>query len=137
MALPRAFVSFDFDHDEVWRNLFAGQAKSDSPTPFAVADWSSKSALPQSMWQSEIKKKIAMCHLMVVLVGPHTSTASGVAIEIGLANELFVPYFGVYVDSATTSTALPSGLARNSVVPWRWDQIANMINQCMQMGRNR
>ncbi len=48
MADPRAYISFDFDHDEKWRNLFAGQAKTDSPTPFAVADWSSKQPLGQN-----------------------------------------------------------------------------------------
>ncbi len=48
MAEPRAFVSFDFDDDESSRNLFAGQAKKDSPTPFTVQDWSSRTTLPQA-----------------------------------------------------------------------------------------
>ena len=34
MADPRAFISFDFDHDETSRNLLVGQAKSE----FAVCD---------------------------------------------------------------------------------------------------
>lgn len=38
---PRAFVSFDFDHDEKSKILFVGQANSESPTPFTIADWSS------------------------------------------------------------------------------------------------
>src|SRR5215469_13242824 len=40
VATPRAFISFDFDHDDDARILFAGQGKKDSPTPFSVADWS-------------------------------------------------------------------------------------------------
>jgi hypothetical protein len=36
MSDPRAFVSFDFDHDERSKNLFVGQAKSESPTPFTI-----------------------------------------------------------------------------------------------------
>jgi len=53
MADPRAFVSFDFDHDETSRNLFAGQAKKDSPTPFTVQDWSSRSA---TAWPFRLSK---------------------------------------------------------------------------------
>jgi hypothetical protein len=57
MADPRAFISFDFDHDEASKNLFVGQAKSDSPTPFIIHDWSSKAALPQAEWERLIKTK--------------------------------------------------------------------------------
>jgi hypothetical protein len=38
MADSRAFVSFDFDHDEASKNLLVGQAGKESPTPFTVAD---------------------------------------------------------------------------------------------------
>ena len=39
MTQPRAFVSFDFDHDEVQKRLFAGQAARDSPTPESPRVW--------------------------------------------------------------------------------------------------
>jgi len=39
MADPRAFISFDFDHNNNEKTLFAGQAKN-SKTPFAIEDWS-------------------------------------------------------------------------------------------------
>jgi hypothetical protein len=57
MGDPRAFVSFDFDHDETSRRLFVGQAKEDSPTPFVVQDWSSKYELPQSQWEKNNRRK--------------------------------------------------------------------------------
>ena len=38
MSDLRAFVSFDFDNNHIQKVLFAGQAKSDSPTPFTVHD---------------------------------------------------------------------------------------------------
>jgi hypothetical protein len=136
MADPRAFVSFDFDHDEQWRNLFVGQAKKDSPTPFTVADWSSKSELPQSQWEALIKSKINRCNLMIVLVGRHMATASGVRKEIQFANAGNVPYFGVYVDEANTSSALPTGLARNRVISWTWPGVAKAIDQMMTEGKN-
>jgi MTH538 TIR-like domain (DUF1863) len=107
----RAFVSFDFDHDEESKILFVGQAKKDSPTPFTIGDWSSKSSLPESEWEALIKDKINRCHLMIVLVGRYMATASGVRKEIQFAKDCDVPYFGVYVDGANSSSTLPTGLA--------------------------
>src|SRR5712691_879177 len=41
MVAKRAFISFDFDHDEDLRTLLAGQAKHPD-TPFDMQDWSVK-----------------------------------------------------------------------------------------------
>ena len=136
MADPRAFVSFDFDHDETWRNLFAGQAKKDSPTPFTVQDWSSRSRLPQKTWQEEIKKRIGATNMCVVLVGRHVVRATGVVAEIAMAKEKNIPVFGVYVDGANSLSTLPSGLARNRTVEWKWPKIAAMVDLAMIEGKN-
>ncbi len=136
MADPRAFISFDFDHDETQRMLFVGQAKN-SKTPFSIEDWSSKEVLAQSQWQKLIGDKIGRCHLMVVLVGRYMASASGVAKEIEMAKAKDVPYFGVYVDGANSSSALPAGLARSRVVTWTWDNVAAMIKQTMTEGKNK
>jgi hypothetical protein len=136
MADPRAFVSFDFDHDETSRNLFAGQAKKDSPTPFTVQDWSSRSELPQATWEEEMKKRIAATNICIVLVGRYMSSATGVAAEISMAKEKDVPVFGVYVDGANSETTLPSGLARNRTVEWKWDKIGAMVDLAMTEGKN-
>jgi hypothetical protein len=73
MANPRAFLSFDFDHDSTDKILFVGQADSESPTPFTLEDWSSKASLPEAEWEKQIAKKVGNCHLMIVLVGKHMS----------------------------------------------------------------
>lgn len=136
MAEPRAFVSFDFDHNEKEKNLFAGQAKSDSPTPFTVRDWSSKSRLPQATWEAEIRRKLARTNMCIVLVG-RTASAAGVAKEIAMAREQDVPVFGVYIDGATAVSRLPAGLARSRTVPWEWKRVAAMVNKCMTEGKNK
>ena len=59
--LPRVFISFDYDNNEPDKILFAGQAKN-SHTPFDIADWSSKIALPESQWENIIRGKIDKCH---------------------------------------------------------------------------
>lgn len=136
MANPRAFLSFDFDHNEVSKNLFAGQAHKDSPTPFTLEDWSSKAALPEAEWKQLIAAKVARCHMVIVLVGKSMSTAHGVAFEIAMAKAANVPYFGVYVDGAGTSNALPLGLASNRTISWNWASIGRAINQMMTEGKN-
>jgi CHASE2 domain-containing sensor protein len=136
MADPRAFVSFDFDHNQTAKNLFAGQAKSDSPTSFTVQDWSSKSILPQATWEAVIKKKIGATNMCIVLVGTTMASATGVAKEIAMAKEQDVPVFGVYVDGATSISTLPVGLVRSRTVAWDWGKIAAMVDQCMTEGKN-
>lgn len=136
MPLPRAFLSFDFDHDLSAKNLFSGQARTDSPTPFQVADWSSKNSLPQNQWERVIEDKISRCHLMIVLVGNHMGSATGVDKEIVMARRDGLPYFGVYVNGANRVSPLPTGLQRNSVVPWKWPDIASMIKKCSALGKN-
>ncbi|TQS44859.1 TIR domain-containing protein [Cryptosporangium phraense] len=135
MALPRAFISFDFDNDRVAKHLFAGQATSKSPTPFATEDWSSKGALPQREWERLIRAKINRCHLVIVLVGRQAASASGVVKEIQMARDLGIPYFGVYVSGADARTPLPRGLARNAVVPWTWPTVARMVDDCLRARR--
>jgi len=136
MADPRAFLSFDFDNNESEKNLFAGQAKSNSPTPFTVQDWSSKSALPQGQWEKQIRYKINQCNLMIVLVGKSMASASGVKKEIQMAKDLNVPFFGVYVGGAGSSSTLPAGLARNRTIAWTWEGIGSAVDQMMGEGKN-
>lgn len=135
MADPRAFISFDFDHNETERMLFVGQSRH-SKTPFAIQDWSSKAALPQSQWEVKIEDKINRCNLVVVLVGRTMASAAGVVKEIAMAHRNNVPVFGVYVDGAGSASPLPAGLPRNRVIAWTWDGVARAIEQVMSEKKN-
>ncbi len=136
MADLRGFLSFDYDHNQEQKNLFAGQCSSKSPTPFTIADWSSKSTLPQAQWKAEIKKKINQTNMLIVLVGRSMGSATGVATEVALAKEQSVPVFGVYVDGANESSTLPTGLARGRTIAWDWKKIAAAVRQMMTEGKN-
>ena len=136
MADPRAFISFDIDHDSNEKVLFGGQAKN-SKTPFSIEDWSAKSSMPQSQWEAIVKEKINKCNMVIVLVGKYMASASGVAKEITFAYDQDVPVFGVYVSGATTSSNLPNGLQRNRTIKWDWDLIASAIKQMMKEKKNR
>ena len=136
MADPRAFISFDFDHNEDEKRYFAGQAKN-SRTPFDITDWSSKSALPQNTWELLIEAKINKCNMLIVLVGKYMASATGVAKEIAFAAKNDVPVFGVYVGGANTASNLPDGLRRGRTTNWDWDDIAAAVAQMMREGKNK
>ncbi|MDP1760420.1 MAG: TIR domain-containing protein [Candidatus Woesebacteria bacterium] len=136
MADPRAFVSFDFDHNETEKILFIGQSKN-SKTPFSIQDWSAKSSMPQSQWEAIVKDKINKSNMLIVLVGKTMAGATGVAKEIKMAKDQNVPVFGVYVGGADSTSNLPDGLARNRTIKWDWDAIAAAVKQMMSEGKNK
>ena len=136
MADPRAFISFDYDHNETEKLLFVGQSKN-SKTPFSIQDWSAKSSMPQSEWEAIVKEKINKCNMLIVLVGKTMASATGVAKEIRMAKSQDVPVFGVYVGGADSSSNLPDGLARNRTIKWTWDDIAAAVKQMMGEGKNK
>jgi hypothetical protein len=136
MADPRAFISFDFDHNETEKNLFVGQSKN-SKTPFSIQDWSAKSSMPQSQWEAIVKDKINKSNMLIALVGKTIAGATGVAKEIKMAKDQNVPVFGVYVGGADSTVNLPDGLARNRTIEWDWDAIAAAVKQMMSEGKNK
>lgn len=135
MGTPRAFVSFDFDHNEREKLYFIGQSKN-SRTPFSIHDWSAKSAMPESQWERIVEEKIKKCNMVIVLVGRYMASAVGVKKEIQMATRNNIPIFGVYVDSANYSSNLPVGLSRSRVVNWEWVKIADKIDEMMKQGKN-
>lgn len=136
MSDPRAFISFDFDHNHNEKILFAGQAKY-SKTPFNIEDWSSKSHLPQNQWEQLIEAKIKKCNMLIVLVGRYMLSATGAAKEISFAKKHDIPVFGIYVGGADSLSNLPLGLQRNRTINWEWNAIASAISQMMLEGKNK
>ena len=136
MADPRAFVSFDYEHNGDQKELFIGQSKN-SKSPFTIQDWSAKSSMPQKEWEDIVDEKIKKCNMVIVLVGKSMSSATGVKKEISMASNNDVPIFGVYVDGAGAYSIIPNGLARSRVINWKWDQIADKIDEMMQEGKNK
>ena len=136
MAYPRAFISFDFDHNETEKRLFAGQIKN-SKTPFTIEDWSAKVAMPQSKWEAAIEGKIQKCNMLIVLVGKSMTSAIGVRKEIDMAKRNNVPVFGVYIAGGNSMSNLPVNLPRSRVVNWQWDKIASKVDDMMAQGKNK
>ena len=54
---PRAFISFDFDHDDDLRNALVGQSRYNN-SPFNFSNWSLKEPLTGD-WKKKIRDRIA------------------------------------------------------------------------------
>ena len=75
--------------------------------------------------------------MMIVLVGRHMDTATGIHKEIDMAKQQNVPFFGIYVDDANQYfNHLPRGLAENRIIHWRWENVSNAIDQMLNEGKN-
>lgn len=118
----RVFVSFDYDNDSDLKVLLIGQARNPD-TPFEVEDWSVKTASPG--WRADARKRIARSDQVIVLCGKHTSTASGVNVELELAIELGVPYFLLAGrEGAVKPTSARPG---DKLYEWTWPNLKALI----------
>lgn len=121
MALVRAFISFDFDHDEDLKNLLVGQAKHPD-TPFAIADFSLKQALSGD-WMEKVRTRIRGVDQVAVVCGEWTHSATGVAAELTIAREEKKPCFLLKGRKDKTCRAPTSALATDKLYDWTWDNL--------------
>lgn len=125
MAIKRAFVSFDFDHDEDLRNLLVGQAKNPD-SPFEIKDRSLKEPLTGD-WKEKVRHRMANIDVVIVICGEHTHTAAGVAAELTIAREAEKPYFLLWGRSEKTCTKPKTALDSDKIYKWTWDNLKNLI----------
>ncbi|MEK6741987.1 MAG: TIR domain-containing protein [Nitrospirota bacterium] len=125
MAKKRAFISFDFDHDEDLRNLLVGQARN-SDTPFDLADWSLKDALSGN-WRDKVRTRIRSCDVVIVICGVYTNNATGVSAEVNIAREESIPYFLLWGRSDKSCTKPLAALETDKIYKWTWDNLKALI----------
>lgn len=125
MGRKRAFISFDFDHDDDLRVMLAGQA--DLPdTPFDFIDKSLKEPLTGD-WRAKIRGRISRTDFTIVVCGEWTHTATGVADELAITRELRNPYF-LLAGRANKSCYKPtSALPADKVYTWSWPNLKALI----------
>ena len=124
MAKTRVFISFDYDNDARQKDLLVGQSKHPD-TDFEFADWSSKEHLTGD-WKAKIKAKLAYVDVVCVLCGKNMTSATGVAHEVTIAQEIGKPYFLLAAyqdDSLNPSTAGAS----DKLYKWTWENLKNLI----------
>jgi len=125
MAKKRVFISFDVDHDEGTKTMLALQAKLQD-SPFDFIDASVKDHLPGD-WKEKVRRRMVNIDLMVVLCGEYTHTASGVSVEVSIAQEKNVPYFLLAAYSDKNCTKPTSAKTEDKVYKWTWDNLKALI----------
>lgn len=125
MPVKRAFISFDFDHDEDLRNLLAGQAKHPE-SPFEIKDRSLKEPLTGD-WKEKVRRRMNNVDVVIVICGEYTHTAAGVAAELSIAREANKPYFLLWGRNGKTCTKPTMALDSDKIYEWTWENLKNLI----------
>lgn len=125
MALKKAFISFDYDHDDSCKHALVGQAKNPE-TPFSLADWSIKEEISED-WKKKARTRIKACDVVIVLCGEHTNTATGVSAEVKIAQEEGVPYFLLACYSDKTCVKPKAALPSDKIYNWTWHNVKLLI----------
>jgi hypothetical protein len=125
MPLKRAFISFDYDHDEGVKIMLAGQAKL-ADSPFDFKDASLKEHLIGD-WKDKVRRRMDNIDIVMVLCGEHTHTATGVAAELTIAQEKNKPYFLLAAYSEKNCTKPTSARTTDKVYKWTWDNLKALV----------
>lgn len=124
MAKTRVFVSFDYDNDVDLKNLLVGQARNED-SPFDIADWSIKDASPN--WKSDARKRIRASDLVAVICGTKTDTATGVSVELAIAQDEDVAYFLLKGRANQTCKKPKAAKSSDKVYKWTWDNLKKLV----------
>ncbi len=125
MKKQRAFISFDYDHDEGAKVMLAGQAKHPD-SPFEFTDASVKEHLPGD-WKEKVKQRMGSIDVVIVLCGEHTHAASGVATELTIARDKGTDYFLLAAYGDKTCTKPTSALTTDKMYKWTWDNLKALV----------
>ena len=120
MATIDIFASFEFDKDRDLRGNFYRQAKNLSP--HRIRNCSLREAYPTNKWKGKARAAIKECDLVIVLIGPDTHIAPGVATEVRIARSLGKPIFQVKPRPRSYN-----GVKGIEIIPWRWRRINGKI----------
>lgn len=125
MSRKRAFISFDFDHDEGAKIMLTGQGRHPD-SPFDFTDSSIKEPLSGD-WKEKVRRRMANIDLVIVLCGQSTHTARGVAEELAIAREKSKQYFLLAAYADKNCTKPTSALASDNVYKWTWDNLKALV----------
>jgi hypothetical protein len=122
----RLFISYDYDNDATLKEFLVGQSKLDD-SPFEFTDASVKYHLTGD-WETKVKARIKNADQVAVLCGLNTNTATGVAAEVKIAQDLNKPYFLLagYKDKANKKPK--TALSTDKMYKWTWDNLKSLID---------
>ena len=125
MAKKRVFISFDYDHDLDIKQMLVGQARNPD-SPFEIVDMSIKEVISKD-WQTNARRRIKGCNVVVVVCGKYTDTATGVSAEVRIAQEEGIPYFLLWGRPGLTCKKPVAAKASDIIYRWTWDNLKALI----------
>jgi len=125
MAKSRVFTSFDYDHDEDLRVMLVGQSKNPD-SPFELADWSVKEPMTGD-WEAKVRQRIKATDQVAVMCGQYTHTASGVSVEVKIAQEEAISYFLLKGRKDKNCTKPTAAKSSDKIYNWTWDNLKLLI----------
>lgn len=123
--MTRAFISFDFDHDEELRNALVGQSKHPD-SPFSIGDWSVYEPFDER-WRERVRERIRRVNLVIFICGEHTHNAKGVTAEMSITQEEGKPYFLLRGRPEKTCKAPKGVLRSDKIYKWSWSNLKDLI----------
>jgi len=127
MAMKRAFISFDYDHDNDRRGDLVSQAERPD-SPFNITDWSLKEPV-NGKWKKKVRDIIRRTDLTIVICGEHTHDAAGVTAEVTIVHEEKKPYFLLKGRRYKTCKKPRSARREDTIHPWRWPTLKKLIDE--------
>jgi len=124
-AKKKCFISFDYDNDKALKEFLIGQSKNDD-SPFEISDVSIKEA--SSNWKTEATANIKRSDIVIVICGKNTDTASGVSVELFIAQEEGKEYFLLAGYSDGGNKKPKSAKSTDKVYKWTWDNLKKLIH---------
>jgi hypothetical protein len=121
--VQRTFISLDYDNDARLKDLLVGQSKNPD-SPFDVHDWSIKAA--STTWREDARRRIRASGLVIVLCCRYAHLATGMGVELGIAQEERAPYFllaGYQTGSTRPTTARPA----DKLYDWTWPNLKKLV----------
>ncbi len=125
MATKRVFMSFDYDHDQILKTFLVGQSKLPD-SPFELADWSIKEHIDEN-WKAKAKTRIKGVHVIAVICGEHTDTATGVSAEVSIAQDVGTSYFLLKGYKDKTCVKPKAAKSTDKMYDWTWDNLKKLI----------
>ena len=121
----KAFISFDFDHDEDAKILLTEQARLPD-SPFEITDASVRESQTGD-WGDKVRHRMDDIDVVIVICGEHAYLAKSVAAELTIAQEKNKPYFLLTAYAHRTCTRPTSAMASDKVYEWTWDNLKTLI----------
>ncbi len=115
------FLSFEFKKDKGRRGTFIVHARKHCE--FALKDRSLPAEEHDDEWRREVKERMKVSDVAIVLLGPDTQSAPGVSDELSLAGEIGCPVVQLMPQDQNYGLAAKNG----AVCKYKWKLVNQML----------